>query len=175
MGDFKPSSELHSRLPKEIQLGIENHRLVDRLTDAYQPVKSLKPLFSENRRRFSGVLTDIAFDYFLIKHWSSFAEVELQPFITQCYLGLNQSLEYMPPRMQVVIKKMTKQDWLNNYATLHGISITINGVSKRIRFENKMSGGVAEIERNYDVIEMVFLELFDHLKHEVDAAGIEVA
>ena len=175
MGDFKPSVELKKTLPRSVLLGIENHKLVDKATDAYPPVKNLKSLFSKERRRFAGVITDIAFDYFLIKHWGKFTRCDLGFFIGDSYKGLEQYLEYMPPRMQHVVINMIKYDLLHSYSSLDGISLSINQVSKRIRFENNMAGGIVEIEQNYQQIEATFLTLFAHLIEVIDDARIELS
>jgi acyl carrier protein phosphodiesterase len=173
MGDFKPSPELKARLPEAVLLGIENHRFVDRLTDQFLPVKQLRKRFSVKRRRFAGVITDITFDYFLTKHWQTFAVADYKDFIGICYHGLSQCTDLMPPRMNQVVTRLVAHSWLENYATLEGIGLTIDQVSKRMRFENAMAGAIEEVEQNYIEIEEVFLDLFTHLQAQVAAANIE--
>lgn len=173
MADFKPSLALREALPNEILLGIENHRLVDRETDKYKPVKQLREVFSPERRRFTGLVTDIAFDYFLIKHWRRFEVVEFADFVDHCYSGLGQCTQWMPPRMNFVVGKMMERRWLASYGSLQGIAESIDQLSKRIRFKNNLAGSIIEVKNNYHQIETVFLQLFEHLQERVDAAKIE--
>ncbi len=173
MGDFKPTAELQAQLPEGILRGIENHRLVDRLTDKFEPVKQLRPLFSPQRRRYAGIITDISFDYFLIKHWDASRDGDFHEFVQLCYAGLAQCEEQMPPRMVFVTSKMREHNWLSSYRTLTGIGTSIDQVSKRMRFANKMAGAIEEVEQNYQAIETVFHELFEHLQEEIAHAAIE--
>ena len=173
MGDFKRDRDLQRSLPEGILLGIQNHRFVDKKTDQFAGVKSLRPLFSAGRRRFAGVITDIVFDYFLIKHWAAFTDEDFDEFVDQCYLGLGDAITWMPQRMQKVVRGMQEHDWLRAYGSLEGIDQTLNQVSKRIRFENNLTGAIVEVERNLEPIEEVFMALFRHLKKEVALAAIE--
>ena len=173
MGDFKPPAALKARLPEEILNGIENHRLVDRTTDHYEPVKDLRRDFSAQRRRYSGIICDIAFDYFLIKHWRKFDPQPFDEFVLEAYKGLSQCQPWMPERMQRVVQGLVKHDWLSAYATLPGVAHSIDQVSRRLRFENKMAGGIDEVTRLYTRLEIVFLDLFPALIQSVSDARLE--
>lgn len=174
MGDFKPSQALYASLPVKIQRGIENHRLTDRLTDGFTPVKELKPLFSLERRRYAGIITDIAFDYFLIKHWDQTKDPNLKDFTQSCYAGFKQCEKWMPERMLYVTQQMCNHDWLSSYQTLDGIGKSIDMVGKRLRFTNTLQGGIEEVIAHYDEIESVFLELHQFLTYQIQLANIEL-
>ena len=173
MGDFKPSAELKAQLPAGVLAGIQNHRLIDRATDRFPPVKRLRGVFSPERRRYAGIITDIAFDYFLIKHWERFTHINFDQFVDVAYDGLGAGRHWMPPRMQTVVDNIRQYDWLRAYATLDGIAHTIDQVGKRLRFDNAMAGGGDEVRDHYEQIEEVFLALFAHLQQVVEDAEIE--
>lgn len=167
MGDFRKHITA-TDLPAGVLLGIENHCRVDKFTDNHVDVRRLKNLFSKNRRRFAGIILDVAFDHFLSCHWHAFHDEGRMQFINYVYGCLRQGRRYMPPRMQTAVHYMIGEDWLGSYVNLSGIDICLNRISQRIRFENKLYGAVAEVERHYAELESGFLEFFPQLIEQVN-------
>ena len=69
----------------------------------------------------------------------------------------------MPGQMQTAMQAMIREDWLGGYAQLSGIDEMLNRMSRRMRFENRLSGSVAEIENNYERFEAGFLRFYPAL------------
>jgi acyl carrier protein phosphodiesterase len=165
MGDFR--RHLNGRvLPAAVLGGIANHQRVDKFTDSHPEVLGLKRCFSRKRRRYAGIILDMAFDHFLAVHWDNYSTEPREMFIDYSYSCLAGGKELMPARMQDTVNYMIREDWLGSYQDLSGIDIAINRLSRRIRFENQLEGAVKEIELNYDLIgsgfRIFFPSLMDH-------------
>ncbi|GAW96114.1 MULTISPECIES: ACP phosphodiesterase [Colwellia] len=172
LGDF--GGKVHAQqLSTGVQLGLENHYLVDRFTDSHSAVKQAKNLFSTERRRFAGIALDVLFDHFLIRHWSRFHQTPLRQFKQSSYALLNENLSYMPSKMQQVVTPMTQNDWFKEYETVAGIGFALDNIAKRIRFANQFSGCIADINRHYGELEAVFLAFFPELITHVNKHGLE--
>lgn len=167
MGDFMKGVDM-STLPPAIQQGIDNHRAIDKLTDNHPAIMALKPLFSQRYRRFSGIITDVSFDYFLTKHWSLFHDMPVKDYIDFCYRGLLVSRDYMPPRMKATVEAMAEQDWLSGYTELSQVAYALDRIAQRIRFRNQFEGAGKEVERNYDALEQAFLVLYPLLQNHAN-------
>lgn len=162
MGDFRKHIRQES-FPENIEAGIRHHLEVDRFTDTHILIKDLKKYFSPERRRFAGIITDVVFDHYLIRHWSRFSEIELDEFIGRVHRDIRSLWHFMPERMQKVMDYMIREDWLTSYTDLSGIEAALDRMSLRIRFENKLYGSIEEVVENYETMENVFLEFFPEL------------
>ncbi|MCP4598024.1 acyl carrier protein phosphodiesterase [Neptuniibacter sp.] len=172
LGDFARgvNTEL---LPEPILKGLENHRLVDRYTDSHPAVKQLKALVSPQRRRFAGIMLDMAFDHYLIKHWDRFSS---QPFEASCkeyYLSLYQGADLMPERMRTITSRIIEQDWFSSYASIEGIGLALDRIAGRIRFQNEFAGSIDELLLLQGQIEQSFLKFFPELIGNVAMQKIE--
>ena len=162
MGDFRKHIT-DTDLPEDILLGIENHCRVDRFTDSHAVVGELKQVFSSKRRRFAGIILDVAFDHFLSRHWHEFHDQERRDYIRYAYDCLQRGRGFMPSRMQHAVQYMITEDWLGSYVELDGIGNSLDRLSHRIRFRNNLHGAVEEVERHYSELESGFLEFFPQL------------
>ncbi|WP_163833664.1 acyl carrier protein phosphodiesterase [Spartinivicinus ruber] len=172
MGDFCKGVVL-TQLPVPIQRGIKNHRAVDQITDNHPIIRDLKRLFEQRFRRFAGIITDVAFDYFLIKHWSVFSQIPLTNFIEHAYVELWAHRQWMPVQMQGIVGRMIEQNWLQSYQSLDGVGFALARMSKRIRFENPLAETKGQLIKNYDELEQGFLHFFPLLIKEINELAIE--
>ena len=174
MGDFMRGVDIRE-LPPAIARGVQNHKVVDRFTDSHAGLKSLKGNFSNQRRRFAGIIIDVTFDHFLIKHWRNYSSENLGDFTQYCYDSLAVLHKLMPIGMQQKVDWMISCDLLNSYAGLDGVSDALNGMSRRIRFENNLAGAIDEVENHYTALEKGFQAFFSQLRAHVRAQSIEEA
>ena len=174
MGDFLRGVKVNS-LPPAIALGVHNHLAVDRFTDSHPGLKQLKTNFSSERRRFAGIILDVLFDHFLIKHWRDHTHEDLAAFTAYCYRSLDQLRQVMPSVMRQRVGWMIQYDLLNSYAELQGVANALSGISRRIRFDNCLAGAEKEIQAHYPLLEENFHTFFTELRTYVREMNIEEA
>ena len=174
MGDFLRGVKVKD-LPQRIARGVHNHLAVDRFTDSHACLKPLKARFSAQRRRFAGIIIDVAFDHFLIKYWRDYSQQSLADFTAYCYWSFTELHDDMPPAMQQKVAWIIQYDLLNSYARLQGVGDALNGISRRIRFENQLAGAIDEVNRHYEALEQGFREFFSPLCEHIRELDIEEA
>lgn len=171
MGDFIRDVDIN-RLPHAIAQGVKNHKAVDRFTDTHEVLVELKAGFTR-RRRYAGIIIDVVFDYFLIKHWDHYSREVRADFIAYCYDSLLTLKHTMPQRMRHRMLWMVQQDLLNSYAGLEGIADALNGISMRMRFENQLQGAIEDVVDQYEALENGFLRFFKDLCQHIHQLQIE--
>ena len=171
MGDFIRDVDI-TRLPQAVAQGVENHKAVDRFTDSHEVLAELKAGFKQ-RRRFAGIIIDVVFDHFLIKHWHNYTPEVREDFIVYCYTSLLELNALMPARMRQRMVWMAQQDLLNSYAGLDGVAAALNGISLRMRFENHLAGAIDDVVDQYEALEKGFLRFFGELCQHIVTLNLE--
>ncbi|GLS83868.1 ACP phosphodiesterase [Paraferrimonas haliotis] len=172
LGDFSKGVDSAS-LPANVRAGLQNHRLVDRFTDQHPQVRNLKKLMSPERRRFAGVILDLAFDHFLIKHWHRFHSSAFETVCHDYYESLRAGQYLMPRTMQQVTLRVANEHWFGSYQTLHGVGYALDRIAQRIRFANQFQGSIKDLNQHQDQIEAVFLVFFEELIAHVQHQALE--
>ncbi len=166
LGDFVKGN-VEDRFPPEVVGGIMNHRMIDLMTDSNAIVSSSKKLISKQRSTFSGIIIDIVYDHFLYRNWRLYSSTAVSEFIRKVYDNLNGHTVKIPPRAELIIARLIREDWLSSYGTIEGVDQTFKRMSKRLRRENTLYSAVEELEAHYPVLNSHFLEFFPQIIHQV--------
>lgn len=158
-GDFV-KGPLDDTLPPAIRAGIQLHRRVDSFTDAHPTVRAAKRAFSDRRRRFAGVILDVAFDHFLSVHWDRFHNEERRVFIDRVYATLTDHHPSLPGQLRKVAPVMIRRDWLARCETLAGAGDVLDRIAARSSRAEPLIGSIEEVVRSLEVLEASFLDYF---------------
>ncbi|MDG9668830.1 ACP phosphodiesterase [Hahella sp. CR1] len=168
LGDFVKGAELHY-LPASVATGIRLHRAIDLYTDNHALVKEAMALISPARRRFAGIIVDVAFDHYLARSWRDWHADSLEAFAGGVYASLLEEYELMPPRAQRTVSHMSEHDWLNGYARLPNIYRSLDNIAARLSRRTTMYGAGEEVELHYQALEVCFMGFYPQLLTYVES------
>lgn len=163
VADFIKGKELR-QFSKEIQIGILLHREIDSFTDAHPLVKAGQSYLRPKFRHYSSVITDIFFDHFLAKHWEKYSRIPLDIFASETYDSLEKHLPELPEGFGEMFYWMKTQNWLLHYRELEGIQRTLNGMTRRAKFDSKMNESTLFLVEKEAEFEVIFFAFFKDLE-----------
>lgn len=133
IADFISNRDLQSLKP-EVREGVMVHRKIDTFTDSHESVREsirrLHPIF----HKYSPVVVDIYYDYFLSKNWRRYAALPIVEFSVDVYGTFNSRMEEVPDLMKPRLQSMISHNFLENYGTKTGIQFTFNKFQERVKF-----------------------------------------
>lgn len=172
LGDFVKGA-IGDRYDARVCKGISLHRKIDRYTDDHEVVVASRKLVSKERRRFAGIMVDVFYDHFLARHWSRYAVPSLDEFTREVYAILLRHRDDFPQRLQYIVPRMVRDDWLGSYRELWRVGAALDGISRRLRRSNTLAGGLSELEANYTRLEGHFLAFFPQLMRHVGRCKLD--
>lgn len=171
IGDFVKGSQFNN-YPDSIRQGIILHRKIDAFTDSHEVVKEtvnfLRPAFG----RYSAIIVDMYFDYFLAVNFSIYSSKSLHFFAFEFYFSAILNYKHLPVRVKGFIFHFVSSHRLYKYSTLSGLQNSLQIMAnyktsaikpeKTIRFleENRL-----EIESRFHLF---FPDLVAFAKGEID-------
>jgi len=178
MGDFTRGrlENLARQYPPGIMQGIAVHRRIDIFTDRHHRFMQSKARFSKTRRRYAGIIVDVAYDHFLSRHWDQFSMIDRREFISDVYGLLERNHHRLPERLQRASTLMITQDWLGSYHHIDRIGEVYDRMSRRLRRPNTLTGSLEEVREHYPDLERDFAGFFpalvDHTQSVVVTSGL---
>jgi acyl carrier protein phosphodiesterase len=162
IGDFV-RGDLDAQFEKEVIIGILLHREIDSYTDQHKVVKEaqevLKPYFS----KYSVVVTDVYFDFFLSRDWERFDDRHIFKFAQEVYGILDSHQEILPKHFLKIYTYMKAENWLVAYGTMDGMKKTFGGLERRTSFKSGLEKAPGFLSENRKLFSDFFHEFFPDL------------
>jgi acyl carrier protein phosphodiesterase len=148
---------------QEIQEGILLHRRIDDFTDSHNIVLKSKDLIRHHQNKFTPVVMDVFYDYFLANNWNNYSEDDLLKFTKGIYKVLLKNIATLPLKSQARLPFMAKSNWLYNYRKIEGIKKSLTGLSKRTSYEKNMNNAHIILEEEQHELEKDFQLFYPEL------------
>ena len=152
--------------PEEIQQGIRLHRAIDHYTDTHEEFKKCKRLFYDGFEKYSGILVDIYFDYFLASGFEIHSEMALPDFSESVYKVYKKHVNLLPENSNRFLNYVLQNNIYNAYAHMGGIEKVLSHLSHRINHGTKLQQSLSIMQTHETEIQERFNRFFHDIKHE---------
>jgi len=161
-GDFVKGSKMIGIHP-ELKLGVQLHREIDHFTDNHFLVKEVGQIFKPVLARYSGIMSDMVFDYFLAKNWSDYSDQSLKSYVTELFFEYDLCKENLTERINTVAPIMKMHDWMLQYQSIGGLVNILKQMSNRINREVRLEDAIPVLLNNEQELQMKFSLFFNEL------------
>ena len=129
IGDIVKGNK-YNNYPSKIKEGILLHRKIDDYTDNHKLVKQSTERLKPKYARYSAVVTDIFYDYFLIKNWEKYSDISLDVFIKQFHINVLHHYLVIPAKARIIVVSIIANRWFHRYKTKEGIKEALDKMAK---------------------------------------------
>lgn len=164
LGEFIRGKK-YEEYEREIAIGIKLHRSIDTFTDSNELVSEACSYFRKTHRKFSPIIVDVLFDYFLIQNWKKFRNDSFLDFIDSSYSILKRHSDIYPENVKEYLGYMISENWFYRYSSLEGVEFTLKQISKRSTFSNNIENSIKEVYLYEKELSLLFLEFFPILEN----------
>ena len=162
IGDFVKGSRLNEYPPK-IRQGIVLHRKIDEFTDSHPVVRETVNFIRPSFGRYSGVIADMYFDYFLAINFCSYSSESLNVFAFRFYFLVIVNYKHLPVRVQGFIFHFISANRLKKYASIDGLKDSLQIMANYKSSAIEPDKTIQFLLENSDEIEKRFHSFFPDL------------
>jgi acyl carrier protein phosphodiesterase len=160
IGDFV-RGDIENSYEKDIVAGIKLHWEIDKYTDNHPVVKEAQSILRPEYGRYSTVITDMYFDYFLGRYWKNYSPIPIEEFAENVYANIEEHKEILPEKFLMTFGYMKYYNWLTGYGDLDGIRRALTGMSKRTKFDSKMETAHLFLDQHHEYLKVHFGDFFE--------------
>lgn len=169
LGDYV-KGPLRGALPEALERGVRLHRRIDAFTDSHEESRALRRHFDAGSRRLAGVVTDMLFDYLLVRHWQRFEACALAQFSARVCAVLERHAAAMPQPAARQVRHIVDHDLLCRYGEARIVQGALERIGERLGQPEAMRGAIATGWRHMDDFEAAFLRFYPQLMDVARAA-----
>lgn len=157
--------------------GAQCHKAIDSFTDAHPIVRRSRSRIGSEHRRFSGVLVDVFYDYFLATAWERYSSLPLDAFTAAFYAEVQARPLRLPESARATLDRIVKRDLLGQYRQVEGVEQSLRRLSmylsSRWRRPFALERSVSDLVRHEREFAADFAEFFPELQAHV--AGLSLS
>ena len=154
MGDFV-KGPLGDAYPSRIRQGLMLHRKIDSFAQKDACFQASRLRLSASYGLYRGVLVDLFYDHFLATEWHVWSDREFTDYLSWARNCIELHQSVMPQKLQGLVPVIF-EELLPSYRSISGIGSALTRMSRRITRPNCLSGGEAELIRNYGELKVDF-------------------
>jgi len=167
IGDYVKGKE-YLYYPENIRKGIMLHRYIDSYTDSHPITKISRSHFSEKYGKYSGIITDIFYDYFLSSTWSQYSPDELQAYVDYVFATLKKHYYDFPQGIKNWFPNFIRNNWLMSYSSIDGMEDVLHRMSSRTSLPEQTTFAIAVLREKEPELRDEFQEFFEAIRRFVE-------
>lgn len=109
--------------------GAACHKAIDAYTDAHPIVRRSRGRVAGEYRRYSGVLVDVFYDYFLATRWDRYSPIALDTFTSGFYADVQSHPIALPAAARTMLERIMRLDLLGSYRRVDGVERALRRIS----------------------------------------------
>ena len=146
LGDFV-KGQISDTLPQSLIEGVIIHRKVDQFTDQHPHIIKLRQAFPDSLRRVSGIVIDVVFDYYLLKHWHRFSPQGAHQVLSEFYQQLAEFDAIEHAHFKHLRHSLIRSQWLIDYQSRLTCLRAFKAIEQRLRHK------IIFAQQAYDFVE----------------------
>ncbi|MEN8121031.1 MAG: ACP phosphodiesterase [Bacteroidota bacterium] len=153
----------YQKFALDIQKGILLHRKIDYFTDKHDITKDLSRLFNGKYGKYSGIVVDIMYDYFLANNWENYSNQQLEKFISDSYSLLMLNFSVLPLEVKKFLPFLIGKNRLLSYRNIKGIESVLTAMAKYTSLPNYPKFAIEVLQNNHQIFKENFTVFYDEL------------